>query len=319
MNSSAISAVQLEQASKNFGSIQALRDVSFKVAPGEVVAVLGPNGAGKTTAISLMLGLRSPTTGSARIYGLDPRDPANRSRIGTMLQESDVPATLRVREVVELIGRYYSNPLSVAAALEMADLTDKAGAMGASLSGGQKKRLCFALAVIGNPDVLFLDEPTAALDVEARRGFWVQVSGFAAAGKTIILTTHYLEEADALAERIIVINRGEIVAQGTPEAIKARVGGKIVRFKTDATLETLSGLPSVTRSSLVSDTCELYTLEPERVLREVFARNLGIHDLEVKGGGLEEAFVEITNTTAQPSSTARANLEPGSGLKGETA
>jgi ABC-2 type transport system ATP-binding protein len=306
MNSSPTSAVQLEHASKNFGSIKALHDVSFEVEPGEVVAVLGPNGAGKTTAISLMLGLRSPSTGSARIFGRDPREPANRARIGTMLQESDVPATLRVREVVDLIGRYYSNPLSVSRALEMADLTDKADAMASSLSGGQKKRLYFALSVIGNPDVLFLDEPTAALDVEARRGFWAQVSNFAAAGKTIILTTHYLEEADALAERIIVINRGEIVAQGTPAAIKARVGGKIVRFKTSASLETISSLPSVTRSSLVSDTAELYTLEPERVLREVFARNLEIHDLEVRGGGLEEAFVEITNTTTRTSSAARA-------------
>jgi ABC-2 type transport system ATP-binding protein len=306
MNSSLTSAVQLEHASKNFGSVQALKDVSFKVLPGEVVAVLGPNGAGKTTAISLMLGLRSPSSGSARIFGRDPRDPANRARIGTMLQESDVPATLRVREVVDLIGRYYSKPLSVARALEIADLSEKADAMASGLSGGQKKRLCFALSIIGDPDVLFLDEPTAALDVEARRGFWAQVSSFAAAGKTIILTTHYLEEADALAERIIVINRGEIVAQGTPAAIKARVGGKIVRFKTAASLEVISSLPFVTRSSLVSETAELYTLEPERVLREVFARKLEIHDLEVKGGGLEEAFVEITNHTNHSSSAARA-------------
>jgi len=306
MNPASTAAVQLERASKNFGSVRALHDVSFKVEPGEVVAVLGPNGAGKTTAISLMLGLRSPSSGSARVFGRDPREPANRARIGTMLQDSDVPATLRVREVVELVGRYYPRPLSVSRALEIADLSEKADAMASSLSGGQKKRLCFALSVVSDPDVLFLDEPTAALDVEARRGFWSQVTHFAAAGKTIILTTHYLEEADALAERIIVINRGEIVAEGTPEAIKSRVGGKIVRFKTGAGLEALSSLPSVTRSSLSSGIAELYTLEPERVLREVFNRQLEIHDLEVRGGGLEEAFVEITNNTNHASSTARA-------------
>jgi ABC-2 type transport system ATP-binding protein len=180
--------------------------------------------------------------------------------------------------------------------------------MTSSLSGGQKKRLCFALSVIGNPDVLFLDEPTAALDVEARRGFWDQVSRFKDAGKTIILTTHYLEEADALAERIVVINQGEIVASGTPAAIKSRVGGKIVRFKTNAAPGAFNNLPSVTRSNLTGDTAslytaEIYTLEPERVLREVFARNLEISDLEVRGGGLEEAFVQITNA---PASTTNA-------------
>jgi ABC-2 type transport system ATP-binding protein len=206
---------------------------------------------------------------------------------------------LRVREVVELVARYYPKPLSVGKALEMAGLTDKANAMANSLSGGQKKRLCFALGVVGDPDVLFLDEPTAALDVEARRGFWEQVSSFAANGKTIILTTHYLEEADALAERIVVINCGQIVAQGSPAQIKSRVGGKIVRFKAPALpLRMLEGLPGVTRASLVADTVEVYTLHPERVLKTLFQRDLEITDLEVKGGGLEEAFVELTSSSA---------------------
>ena len=297
-------AVQLEHVSKNFGKVQALKQVSFKVEPGEVIAFLGPNGAGKTTAISLMMGLRSPDSGTATIFGRDPRDPQNRSRIGAMLQESDVPSTLKVREVVDFIGRAYSNPLTVTKALEMADLTELANRPAANLSGGQKKRLAFALAVIGNPDVLFLDEPTAALDVEARRGFWEQVGTFTRSGKTIILTTHYLEEADAIAERIVVINAGEIVAQGTPAAIKARVGGKIVRFKSPGfpagTLEAtmLEKLP-ISRSSINAETVELYTLEPEQVLRELFIRNVPMSDLEVRGGGLEEAFVQITNSQSQ--------------------
>jgi ABC-2 type transport system ATP-binding protein len=289
-------AVQLEHVSKNFGKVQALKQVSFKVDPGEVIAFLGPNGAGKTTAISLMMGLRAPDSGTAMIFGRDPRDPQNRSRIGAMLQESDVPSTLKVREVVDFIGRAYSNPLPVAKALEMADLSELANRPASNLSGGQKKRLAFALAVIGNPDVLFLDEPTAALDVEARRGFWDQVGTFTRSGKTIILTTHYLEEADAIAERIVVINQGEIVAQGTPAAIKARVGGKVVRFKSPQLEATkLEKLP-ITRSSINAETVELYTLEPEQVLRELFARNVPISDLEVRGGGLEEAFVQITNS-----------------------
>ena len=292
-------AVQLENTSKRFGAVQALKNVSFKVEPGEVVAFLGPNGAGKTTAISLMMGLRAPDSGTATIFGRDPRDPQNRSRIGAMLQESDVPSTLKVREVVELVGSAYSSPLSVTKALEMADLVELANRPASNLSGGQKKRLAFALAVVGNPDVLFLDEPTAALDVEARRGFWDQVGGFTRSGKTIILTTHYLEEADAIAERIVVINQGEIVAQGTPAAIKARVGGKVVRFQSpQLEARMLEGLP-ITRSSVNAEIIELYTLEPERTLRELFARNVPISDLEVRGGGLEEAFVQITS--AQPS------------------
>jgi ABC-2 type transport system ATP-binding protein len=297
-------ALELERVSKSFGAIKAVNDVSIQVQPGEVVAFLGPNGAGKTTAISLMLGLRSPDAGRVAVFGRDPRAPENRQRIGTMLQDSDVPANLKVREVVELIGRYYPRPLSAARALEMADLSAQAGKTASSLSGGQKKRLCFALSVIGNPDVLFLDEPTAALDVEARRGFWEQVSNFAKSGKTIVLTTHYLEEADALANRIIVINGGQIVAQGSPAQIKARVGGKVVRFKTTADARQLEGLNDVTRVSKVAETVELYTLQPERVLREVFARNLEISDLEVRGGGLEEAFVEITNASHNPAARA---------------
>ncbi len=290
-------AVQLEGVSKSFGAVKAVANLSLTVQAGEVVAVLGPNGAGKTTAISLMLGLRSPDAGSAKIFGRDPRDASARDRIGVMLQDSDVPSNLRVSEVVKLIGRYYPQPLAVSTALGMADLGDKAGAMSSSLSGGQKKRLCFALSVIGNPDVLFLDEPTAALDVEARRGFWEQVSGFAAKGKTIILTTHYLEEADALAQRIVVINQGSIVAQGTPAAIKARVGGKIVRFKSRGFSSVdFALIPNVSRSSVTGDAVELYTTQPEAVLREVFSRNLEISDLEVKGGGLEEAFIELTSS-----------------------
>jgi ABC-2 type transport system ATP-binding protein len=291
-------AVELSAASKSFGAVQAVNKVSLSVQPGEVVAFLGPNGAGKTTAISLMLGLRKPDAGSAHIFGRDPRSPEARDRIGVMLQDSDVPSTLKVKEIVALIGSYYARPLSVQKALEMADLTEKSESLASSLSGGQKKRLCFALAVVGNPDVLFLDEPTAALDVKARRGFWEQVGGFAKSGKTIILTTHYLEEADALAERIVVINRGEIVAQGSPAQMKARVGGKIVRFKAEVSPAALEGLTGVTRVAKVAETFELYTLEPERALREIFNRNLEIRDLEVKGGGLEEAFVAITNAPA---------------------
>ena len=292
-------AVQLENASKSFGSVKALHNVSIKVEPGEVVAFLGPNGAGKTTAISLMLGLRSPTSGSARIFGQNPREPKNRSRIGVMLQESGVPGLLKVRELIELFTKFYSNPLMVSKVLEMANLTEKKDAIASTLSGGQKQRLYFALAVCGNPDVLFLDEPSVALDVESRRSFWTEISGFAKTGKTVILTTHYLEEADALANRIIVINKGEIVAQGSPNQIKARVGGKNISFKLEGNQsKLLENVQNIQRFNITGESVNLYTHQPEKVLQEIFARGLDISNLSVTGAGLEEAFVEITEQGA---------------------
>jgi ABC-2 type transport system ATP-binding protein len=292
-------AVELENASKSFGSVQALHNVSLKVDAGEVVAFLGPNGAGKTTAISIMLGLRAPSSGNARIFGHNPREPKNRARIGVMLQESGVPGLLKVRELIQLFSQFYNAPLMVSKVLEMANLTEKKDAIASTLSGGQKQRLYFALAICGNPDVLFLDEPSVALDVESRRNFWSEISGFAKTGKTVILTTHYLEEADALANRIIVINKGEIVAQGSPSQIKSRVGGKNVTFKLEAgNAATLENLPGVQRFSKTGESVNLYTLEPEKVLREVFARGLEISNLSVAGAGLEEAFMEITEQGA---------------------
>src|SRR3954451_13268058 len=201
-------AVELRDATKTFGTVRALQGISLAVQPGETVALLGPNGAGKTTAISLMLGMRRATAGTAAIYGRDPRDPASRARVGVMLQESGVPHTLKVSEVVELFRRLYQRPITVQAALATAGLTEKANALTANLSGGQHQRLFFALAIVGDPDILFLDEPTVSLDVESRQAFWAQIDEFVRRGKTIILTTHYLEEADALADRIIVTGSG---------------------------------------------------------------------------------------------------------------
>lgn len=293
-------AVELKGAAKSFGSVQALKGIDLTVQPGETVALLGPNGAGKTTAISLMLGLRRPTAGSVLLFGHDPRDPASRRHIGVMLQESGVPHTLKVREVAEMIRRLYDRPMDTMAALERAQLHDKANALVATLSGGQRQRLYFALAIIGNPDVLFLDEPTVGLDVESRRSFWEQIEALVGAGKTVILTTHYLEEADALADRIVVINQGLIVAEGTPSQIKATVGGKRVRFHapglSDASLHALPGVQRITRAA---DRIEFYAIEPEVPLAKLFGDGVALSDLEVVGAGLEEAFMNITHTAAQ--------------------
>jgi ABC-2 type transport system ATP-binding protein len=213
-----------------------------------------------------------------------------------MLQEPGAPELLTVRELVELFGRFHEYPIPSAEAIAMAGLTPQATTRLGRLSGGQKQRVYFALALVGDPDVLFLDEPTSGLDVEARRNFWDQINLQTAARKTIILTTHNLEEADALARRIVVINQGRIIADGTPDEIKARVGGKQVRFRAPGvTLEQLRGQPGVRSVRELGGKFEIFTTEPEAVLASLFQSGAELSDLEVVGAGLEEAFLELTS------------------------
>jgi ABC-2 type transport system ATP-binding protein len=214
----------LDHVDSNYGSIVALRDVTLAVEPGETLALLGPNGAGKTTAIRLLLGLQRPSAGTARIFGTDPVQPRNRVRSGAMLQVSNVPATLTVAEHVMLFSSYYPHPLPAAETIWRASLEGLERRRFGQLSGGQKQRLFFALAICGDPDILFLDEPTVGLDIETRQVMWAQIRSFAARGRSVLLTTHYLGEADAVADRIALITRGAIIAQGTPHAIKAHAG-----------------------------------------------------------------------------------------------
>jgi len=289
-----VPAAELIDATKKYGEIEALTGVTIRIELGEVVAMLGPNGAGKTTSISLLLGLRKPTSGQALLFGLNPNDLHARSRVGVMLQESGVPAMLKVDEIVDLFRSYYPKPMARERAIAMAGLQDKAGALVKELSGGQRQRLYFALAVCGDPEVLFLDEPTVGMDVEGRRAFIDRIAEFATLGRTIVLTTHYLEEADQLAKRVIVIDRGEVIADATPDEIKSKVAGKRVRFlATGLTDKDLDGLP-VSATSIEGRTVQLFTNQPELVLRELFRRGLEISDLEVSGADLEDAFVALT-------------------------
>ena len=294
--------VELVGARKRYGEVEALRGVDLAIGRGEIVAMLGPNGAGKTTSISLMLGLRRPTAGQVRLLGLDPRDRRARSRVGAMLQESGVPGVLTVRELIDLFRAYYPRPLPAERVITLAGLGDKAGARVNTLSGGQRQRLYFALAVCGDPDVLFLDEPTVGMDVEARQAFLQAIRELAGAERTIVLTTHYLEEADALARRIVVVDHGAIIADAPPAAIKARLASKRVRFRTAAPLDptVLEGLP-VSRLERTGDRVSLLTAEPEAVLRALFGRGVALTDLEVAGADLEEAFLALTaRRAAQP-------------------
>ena len=291
--------VVLDGATKRFGATLALDNVSFAVKRGETLALLGPNGAGKTTAISLLLGMRPPTSGQVRIFGQDPRNAPARSRLGAMLQESGVPATLRAREVVEFVGAMYETPISTSEVLATAELTHRANARVTTLSGGERQRLYFALAIVGRPELLFLDEPTVALDVETRRRFWDEIRGQVARGTTIVLTTHYIEEADALADRVIVIDHGRIIAQGTPREIKSRVSGRYMRFRapdvTEGELRTLDGVQNVSGNG---EGWTVFTTAPEANLAVLFQRGAAIEHLDVRDAGLEEAFLSLTQRDA---------------------
>ncbi len=288
-------AIELVGATKRYGNFEALKNVSFAIEKGSLVAMLGPNGAGKTTSINLMLGLRRPTSGKALIFGDDPRRIATRKRFGAMLQESGVPQLLKVTELVELFRSYYPKPLPTDQVVKLVGLEEKANTLVRDLSGGQTQRLYFALAICGDPEVLFLDEPTVGMDVEGRRVFLRAIRDFAAGGKTILLTTHYLEEADELAERVLVIDKGKVIADGSPQEIKSRVAGSKISFTSSASLEAaaLSGLP-VSASDVSDHRVTLMTNDPQSVLRELFRRNVDMSNLEVRGADLEEAFLSLT-------------------------
>lgn len=286
---------QLANVTKQFGTLTALDDVSLRLEAGCVTAVLGPNGAGKTTAVKLLMGLTRPTSGHVALFGADPRSIDARRRTGVMLQISKVPETLTVREHVDLFRSYYPAPISIETALAAADLTPVADRRYGALSGGQRQRVLFALAICGNPDLLFLDEPTVGMDVESRRGFWQQIRVLASQGRTIVLTTHYLEEADALADRIVMLSKGAIVADGTPAQIKARAASRRIRCVTAVPSDLLRTITHVQSVRQDGAFVEIFTSDAERVARELLARDTTLSGLEVTGAGLEDAFLTLTS------------------------
>jgi ABC-2 type transport system ATP-binding protein len=295
----------LNTVTKRYGNgVVALDKLSFTLRRGEVVALLGPNGAGKSTAVKLLMGLSSPTAGAVRIFGADPRQSAARLRTGVMLQVGRAPEMLRVREHIELFRGYYPNPMPYAEIVQAAGLEGIESTMFGHLSGGQKQRVLFALALAGDPDLIFLDEPTVGMDIKARRGMWATIRSLAARGKTILLTTHYLEEADALAHRIVVIDKGRVVCEGTPAEVKSlgsTTAGtassrslKIIRCVTNLPTSTLLAIPGVTSAELTASTTTIVSSKPESTLREVLALDLTLHSIEVQSPALEDAFLALT-------------------------
>jgi ABC-2 type transport system ATP-binding protein len=284
----------LNRVRKSYGEVQALKDVTLAIHAGELLALLGPHGAGKTPAVKLLLGLVKPTAGSVNVFGGNPVDPESRMRTGAMLQVSKVPETLRVREHIDLFSSYYRYPLPLSETLAIAGLESIKNRKFGELSGGQRQRVLFALAICGNPDLLFLDEPTVGLDVEARRMLWEQIRKLLALGKTVLLTTHYLEEADALATRVVVINRGSIVAQGTPAEIKAQTAGKKIRCVTSIPIEVVRRMPSVVNVRQDREALEIRASQAEPVLRQLLNSDPAISGIDVTSAGLEEAFLALT-------------------------
>lgn len=292
----------LQHVSKRYGTQTALNGLSLSLHRGEVVALLGQNGAGKTTAVRLLLGLIAPNAGKVQVLGGNPRETGVRTHIGAMLQVGRVPGTIRVREHIDLFRSYYPHPLAMKEVIRLAQLEGIEEKFFDDLSGGQKQRLLFALALCGDPELLFLDEPTVGLDVQARRALWQIVRNQADSGKTVLLTTHYLEEADALADRIVVIHHGSVLAEGTPAEIKKQTTGRRIRCQTRLSAEAVRQIPGVLaieedRGTLVIRASSSGS-GAELIVTELLRCDATLSGLEITSAGLDDAFLALTQNEA---------------------
>ena len=257
--------------------------------------MLGPNGAGKTTVLGMLTGLTTPSSGTARLFGRDPRDLGARQRMGVMLQSSGVPDTLRVRELLTAFRGYYPAPLPVASVVEAAGLHGLENRLFGTLSGGQQRRVLFGIALCGDPQLVFVDEPTTGLDAEVRRTLWATLRTLAATGRGVVLTTHYLEEADALADRIVLLHEGRVIAEGTPSQIKSLVPGRRITAESSIEAGQASGWAGVRHAQRDGTRLELLVSEPEPVLRELLQRDQSVTGVTVTEPTLEDAFLTLTD------------------------
>ena len=286
---------QLTAAHKRFGAVAALDGLDIAVNRGEMLALLGPNGAGKTTAISMLLGLQRLDRGSALLFGEDPQVIGARRRIGVMMQEVNFPTVMRPRELIAQTASYYPHPYEVLAVIKRLGIEKIADRPYGKLSGGQKRQAQFAMAIAGRPELLFLDEPTVGLDVHAREAMWQVIRDLIHEGCSIILTTHYIEEAEALANRVAVISHGRLVAGGTVDEVRAHVTHKQIWCRTSLALATVRSWPEVHQVFEDSGRLRIVTRDAESVLRTLLAADAEVSDIEVKRAGLSEAFAEITS------------------------
>jgi ABC-2 type transport system ATP-binding protein len=291
---------RLSGVRKRYGETVALDGLDLDVRPGELLAVLGPNGAGKSTAIALMLGLQAPDAGEVRLMGRSPHDLAARRGVGVMMQEVALPDALRVRELIDMTCAYYPDPRSVAETIALAGVEKIADRLYAKLSGGQKRQAQFALAICGRPRLLFLDEPTTGLDIKARETMWDALRAMVAGGTAIVLTTHYIEEAQALASRVVVLAKGRQVAQGTVAEMRALVSRKRIECVTSLGRAIIEAWPEVSAVTAEGAAVSITTADAEAVVRRLLAADPGLAELEVRRAGLSEAFAELTQDTARP-------------------
>lgn len=291
---------RLRAAQKRYGDAVALAGIDLSVSAGQVLALLGPNGAGKSTAISLLLGLLHPDAGSAELFGTNPQHTTPRQRVGVMLQSASLQNTLTVRELIDLTRSYYPAPHGLDACAQTAGITDLLDRRYGKLSGGQQRRVQFALAICGKPDLLFLDEPTTGLDIDARRSIWDAIRTHVAAGGAVLLTTHYLEEAEALADHVAVLGAGRILAEGSVAEICTRIGQRRVRCRSALAPEALANWPGVIDARRDGSRIEIVTDVAEAVLRRLLAEDATLAELEVERAGLAEAFLQLTGNESSP-------------------
>jgi ABC-2 type transport system ATP-binding protein len=290
--------VEVEHVTRRFGAVTALDDVSLTIGEGEMVGLLGPNGAGKTTLLSLVSGLRRPDAGTVRLCGQDPRRPSARVALGTTPQDTGLPETLRVGEVVDLVAGHYPDPMPRGEVLDRFGLADLARRQTGGLSGGQKRRLAVALSLVGRPRVVLLDEPTTGLDVEARHVLWSALRDYQSEGATVVVTSHYLEEIEALARRVVVIGGGRVLVDDDLPAVLAIAAARRVLLTLPPGDETvLAALPGVVDLRREGDRTLVLTGDADALVRELVRRDLPFRDLEVRGASLEEAFLALTSTT----------------------
>jgi len=281
------------------GVVEAVRSIDVSIALGETVALLGPNGAGKSTTIDMLLGLQEPDDGAARLFGGEPRAAVAAGRVGAMLQTGQLIRDLTVRELISMVASLYPRPLAVDETIALTRIEEIADRRTQKLSGGETQRARFAIALVSNPDLLVLDEPTVAMDVESRRAFWATMRDFAARGSTILFATHYLEEADAYADRAVLMAHGRVVADGPPTEIKAMVGQRRIRATLPGVpLESLESLEGVTRAERRGESIVLACSDSDAAIRALLARFPGARDIEISGADLEDAFIELTGAEA---------------------
>jgi ABC-2 type transport system ATP-binding protein len=287
--------VTFDNVSKHYGSLKAVEGLSLELRAGETVALLGPNGAGKSTSLDMLLALRKPTSGKIRMFGKDPYHAVKNGLVGAMLQSGGLMPEVTVRELVTLVTGLHPKPEPVATTLRRAGIDKIADQRVDRLSGGQTQRVRFALAIVGKCDLIVLDEPTTAMDVETRRLFWASMKEEVASGKTLLFATHYLEEADQAADRIMVINRGRLLADGTPAEIKERAGAKRLSFRLEKVNEPfLLGLPGLVNLDVRGNVVHIQSSDSDATLYAVLDAGYRPTEIEVSSLGLEQAFLAIT-------------------------